>query len=143
MLCQGVPCALQAAYAHTPESANSSNPPPNAGPIMRYSSPHAADGENYALTVLQREQEFTEEELLRYCDDVYPIIANEDLNLMLLYMTKKKGWESDRVFYIMAKIIMAENALAREESQERISNVMSATPRGCVGVSKYLRLNDI
>ena len=62
---------------------------------------------------MRRGPEFTESELLRWCDDVYPL-AGKNPELMLRYMVERKGWESDRVYYMMAKVLLAEAALAAE-----------------------------
>ena len=102
------PAEAFAAAKNAGVSASSSNAKPT---VLRYSNPAAKDDPNYALTVLRREPQFTEAELLRYCDDVYPV-AGQDPNAMLGYMTTRKGWESDRVYYMMTKIVMAEGDLA-------------------------------
>lgn len=70
--------------------------------IFRYTGPKAKPGENYGLTVLQREPAFQEAELLRFCDDVYPAVGSPPA--MLAYMQHKKGWEPDRVFYLMSRL---------------------------------------
>ena len=79
--------------------------PAQEGPnpqIFRYTSPKAKPGENYGVTVMQREPAFTEAELLRFCDDVYPAVGSPPV--MLAYMQQKKGWEPDRVFYLLSRL---------------------------------------
>ena len=103
--------SLPASAATPAAPTGDATPPAGAGPIFRYSNPAGGNEENYALQVLRRGPEFTESELLRWCDDVYPL-AGKNPELMLRYMVERKGWESDRVYYMMAKTLLAEAALA-------------------------------
>ena len=94
-------------------SADDAPLPVDAGPTYyRYSNPAAGKNEgNYALEVLRRGPEFTESELLRWCDDVYPL-AGRNPEIMQRYMIERKGWESDRAYYMMAKVLLAGAATA-------------------------------
>ena len=110
------PAEAFAAAKNAGVSASSSNAKPT---VLRYSNPAAKDDPNYALTVLRREPQFTEAELLRYCDDVYPV-AGQDPNAMLGYMTTRKGWESDRVYYMMTKTVGRQPEMAPGDEELRL-----------------------
>ena len=111
-LVPGLPSGSRFAHAADPAASTGDAPPPaEGGTIFRYSNPAGGNEKNYALQVLRRGPEFTENELLRWCDDVYPL-AGKNPELMLRYMVERKGWESDRVYYMMAKTFLAEAGLA-------------------------------
>ena len=108
--------------------------------FFRYSGPAGSQSGNYALSVLQKGPEFTEEELLRYCADSYLKVA-QGPQVMLTYMVQVKGWDSDRVYYLMAKIVAAEAQLAAEAGGGTLPDggepAMRATPRELELVRKH------
>lgn len=134
-------CFWCVALASIPCLSSSAEKQPGSPTVLRYHNPAYTGTENYGLLVLQKGPEFTEEELRRYCDDVYPV-AGRDLNLMLIYMEGCKGWERDRVYYMMAKILYAVGTLAQKreslEAPAPYGQGMDATPQEQQLVEKYL-----
>ncbi len=79
-------------------------------------------GENYGVTVMQREPAFTEEELQRALRDMQGStrwVADKVVNVLM-----EKGWARNRAFYMVMRIRIGLNAIASAQSRAAFAKEM-------------------
>lgn len=75
---------------------------------------------DYATAVMQKGPEFTEEELLKIYKDMEPV-SRGSMGEVVNYLEAEKGWDGNRVYYILSKVASGEAILQDPANREMIA----------------------